>query len=393
MATRVIRAITAAERRARLGRRHALAEAVAGPVAAAESIVALHSTDPASVYLSAWARSGCTPDDLAAALYEDRTLVRMLGMRRTVYVVPTDLVPVVQHGSADAVAEVEHRKAIAYLNDAAVPNPKRWLAEVKAFTLAALERRGEAPTAVLTKDVPTLGQKIVVGAGTRNEAEVGMSSRVMFLLAAEGLIVRGRPRGTWISTQHVWAPAATWLPGGVPPRLPADEARAELAGRWLRRYGPGTVADLKWWTGWTLTQARAALAALDTVEVDLDGVPGVVLADDVDAVAPPDPWVALLPTLDPTVMGWTGREWYLGSYGPELFDRAGNPGPTIWSDGRIVGGWAQRADGEIATHLFEDVGRQALAAIEARAAAVADWLGPVRVIPRFRTPLEKKLTS
>jgi Winged helix DNA-binding domain len=387
------RVITVAERRARLGRRHALARRIDGPTAAAQSIVALHSTDPASVYLSAWARSGCSPDDLAAALYDDRTLVRMLGMRRTVYVVPTPLVPVVQHGSADAVAEVEHRKAIAYLTDASVSNPRRWLAEVKAFTLAALERRGEAATAELTKDVPTLGQKIVLAAGTKHETEVGMSSRVMFLLAAEGLIVRGRPRGTWLSTQHTWAPAATWLPGGAPPRLDPAAARVELARHWLRRYAPGTVADLKWWTGWTLTQARAAVAALDTVEVDLDGGPGIVLADDVDPVDAPDPWVALLPTLDPTVMGWTGREWYLGSYGPELFDRAGNPGPTIWADGHIVGGWAQRADGEIVTHLFEDIGIDATAAVDAATAELMTWLGPTRVTPRFRTPLERKLVS
>jgi hypothetical protein len=387
------RVITVAERRARLGRRHALAHRVDGPVAAAQSIVALHSTDPASVYLSAWARSGCTPDDLGAALYQDRTLVRMLGMRRTVYVVPTPLVPVVQHGSADAVAEAEHRKAVTFLNEAGVSNPRRWLTEVKAFTLAALQRRGEAATAELTREVPTLGQKIVVGAGTRFETEVSMSTRVMFLLAAEGLIVRGRPRGTWISTQYKWAPAATWLPGEVPARLDPAAARVELARQWLRRYGPGTVADLKWWTGWTLTQARAAVAALDPVEVDLEGTPGIVLADDVDRVDAPGPWVALLPALDPTVMGWTGRDWYLGRYGPELFDRSGNPGPTIWAEGRIVGGWAQRADGEIATRLFEDVGTEATAAIEAAAAEIASWLGPVRVTPRFRTPLERELVS
>jgi hypothetical protein len=170
-------------------------------------------------------------------------------------------------------------------------------------------------------------------------------------------------------------------------------ARVELARHWLRRYGPGTVADLKWWTGWTLTQARAALAALDTLDVDLDGRPGIVLADDADEVTAPGPWVALLPTLDPTVMGWTEREWYLGGYRSELFDRAGNPGPTIWVDGRIVGGWAQRPTGEVVTHLFEDVGTEATAAIGTAAADIGAWLGPVRVIPRFRTPLERKLSS
>ena len=52
-------------------------------------IVGLHGTDPASVYLAARART--REVDKAAiehALYEERSLVRMLGMRRTVFVVP-----------------------------------------------------------------------------------------------------------------------------------------------------------------------------------------------------------------------------------------------------------------------------------------------------------------
>ena len=86
------------------------------------------------------------------------------------------------------------------------------------------------------------------------------------------------------------------------PDLDPAAARATLARAWLARYGPGTIADLKWWTGWTLTHTRAALAALDTVTVTLDGPAGtgVVLADDVDDVPAPPRWVALLPALDPT---------------------------------------------------------------------------------------------
>jgi hypothetical protein len=90
-------------------------------------------------------------------------------------------------------------------------------------------------------------------------------------------------------------------------------------------------------------------------------------------------------------MGWSERAWYLGEHGPALFDRSGNPGPTVWWNGRIVGGWAQRRDGEIAYRLLEDVGAEALAAVEAEAERLGRWIGPVRVTPRFRTPLEREL--
>jgi hypothetical protein len=90
-------------------------------------------------------------------------------------------------------------------------------------------------------------------------------------------------------------------------------------------------------------------------------------------------------------MGWQERSWYLGPHKAALFDRTGNIGPTVWADGRIVGGWVQRADGEIVHRLLEDVGAELNGAIAAKAAALQGWLGAVRFKPKFRTPLELEL--
>jgi len=205
--------------------------------------------------------------------------------------------------------------------------------------------------------------------------------------------MRGRPRGSWTSTQWTWSPTDTWLPGGMPD-VPVAAARVELVRRWLAAFGPGTVADLRWWTGWTAAAVKQALAAIRPVEVDLGGgSTGLLLSGDTDPVPDTGPWVALLPALDPTPMGWSERSWYLGVHAPLLFDRTGNVGPTVWSDGRIVGGWAQRAGGEVVYRLLEDVGRDTAAAVEATAGRLSDWIGPVRVTPRFRTPLERELTA
>jgi hypothetical protein len=170
-----------------------------------------------------------------------------------------------------------------------------------------------------------------------------------------------------------------------------ETAQAELARQWLAAFGPGTAADLKWWTGWTMGAARSALAAVGAVEVALDGAVGYVLADDVDRVTAPAPAAALLPALDPTAMGWTQREWYLGAHRGALFDRSGNIGPTVWWDGRIVGGWAQRREGDVVTRLLEDVGGEACAAVSAAAQGLTEWLGAARIRSRFPTPLEREL--
>ena len=393
--------ITAAQRRARLVARHGLAAPLDGPAGVARALVALHSTDPASVYLSVAARAPIVPADLEKALYQERVLVRMLGMRRTVFVVPIGLAPVVQHACADAIAVNQRRLLLGLLTEAKVaPDPAAWLDEVAASTLRALAARGEASAATLCADEPRLRTQVTVAEGKAYGGPMNITSRVLFLLSAQGRTVRGRPGGSWLSTQYKWSTVDNWWPGGLPV-LDAAQARVELARQWLAAYGPGTVADVKWWTGWTLTETRRALAGLDTVEVDLDGAAGLVLAAD-PAVASgsglasdvdSEPRAVLLPALDPTVMGWAAREWYLGDHGTALFDRSGNAGPTVWWGGRIVGGWAQRADGEVAVRLLEKVDRAATRAVDAAAAEVRDWLGPVRVTPRFRTPLERELAA
>jgi hypothetical protein len=68
-------------------------------------------------------------------------------------------------------------------------------------------------------------------------------------------------------------------------------------------------------------------------------------------------------------------------------------GPTIWSNGRIVGGWGQTDSGVVRYKLLTDIGSEAEAAVQAEAARWTDWLAGVRVTPRFRTPLEKELSS
>ncbi|MFE3546123.1 winged helix DNA-binding domain-containing protein [Nocardia sp. NPDC059177] len=389
--------IDIAQRRARLATRHRLAPSTRStdPLAITRSLVVLHATDPATMYLSVGARSiGLTPADMERALYDDRALVRLLAMRRTMFVAPTELVPVLQSSTCDALAHKQRRNYSRLIEQAGVVDGDvaAWLAEVESATHAALLTRGAATGAQLSKDVPRLRTQIDTAPGKSYSKPTNITTWVLVVLGAEGRIVRGRPNGSWTSSQYTWVPAETWLPQPVSP-IPVAEARAELVRQWLYAFGPAPITDIKWWTGWTLGEVRKALAELDIVEVDLDGTPAVLLADDLDPVPEPEPWAALLPALDPTPMGWQSRDWFLGPHAPALFDRNGNIGPTIWADGRIVGGWAQRADGEIVTRLLDDVGRETRALVDAETERTAAWFGAVRAIPRFRTPLQRELTE
>lgn len=391
-----MRKVSTEERRARLTRRHFLApDAKARSfVELARELVGLHASDPASVYLAAHARvSDASVAEIERALYDDRTVLRMMGMRRTMFVVPLDLAAIVRAACTNAIAAAQRRRYAKVMEEAGITRDgAEWLEAAGRDALAALEARGQAFAAELSADVPRLREKLTYGEGKSWAGSQSMTTWVLFLLAAEGRIVRGRPRGTWTGSQWSWVPAPSWLDEPLP-ELDADTARAELVRRWLGAFGPGTLTDLRWWSGLTAAQVKAALAAIAAVEVSLDGGTGLVLGDDDEPVPAPEPSAALLPALDPTTMGWKERDWYLGAHAVMLFDTNGNAGPTVWWDGRVVGGWMQRKDGEVVYGLLEDLGADARAAIDAEAARLSAWIGDVRVTPRFPTPFHRELAG
>ena len=194
------RQVTDAERRARLGIRHRLAAATRAFEVrdVADSLVALHSTDPATVA------------GIEKTLYVDRTLVRILGMRRTLFVVPVELVPIVHAACTRAIAATQRRRYAALIEEGGIADDGgAWLDRVGDATMAALERRGEAFGAELSADVPELRSQVSYGEGKKWAGTTSMTTWVLTLLAADERIVRGRPRGSWLSSQYSWSPATT----------------------------------------------------------------------------------------------------------------------------------------------------------------------------------------
>ena len=249
----------------------------------AGDLVGIHATDPASVYLGASARmSQLTHEDVATALYDERSLLKILGMRRTMFVVPRDLAPVVNSSVSRAIGLAERKRFIQMLENAGVDKDvERWVAKVEQETVDTLVEMGEATATELTKRVDGLRVQIAFGEGKKWAGQVGVSTRMLFLLATEGRIIRGRPRGTWLSSMYAWAPMEKWL-GAALEDWPVEKAQAELVRRYLRTYGPATQRDIQWWTGWTVAATKKALASVEAVEVELDEGTGLVLPYDVE---------------------------------------------------------------------------------------------------------------
>ena len=342
-----MRVISDDERRARLGIRHALADAAASVEDAVAAVVCLHATEPANAYLSAFARSGASFEAVGRALYEDRTIARQLAMRRTVFVFPRELLPAVRGSASARVAkQLTTRLAKEVEANGLADDGAAWVRDVSAEVVAHLRER-PATTAQLRAALPALDLRLVMAPGKKWGGEFPIAPRVLGTLAAGGEVLRGRNDGGWKLSRPFWTDAADWL-GEPIAALDEREGYAQLVGRWLERFGPGTEADIVWWLGATKGAVRRALADLDAVAVELaDGGPAWLHPGDDQVVREPAPWAALLPALDPTTMGWKERGFYLGEHAPLIIDRNGNAGPTAWWSGRIVGGWVQEGDGTV----------------------------------------------
>lgn len=397
------RHVSDAERRARLVTRHRLAPHTRTDdvVRITDDVVALHSTDPVTVYLSAAARMAAP--DLApvdAALYTDRTLLRHHAMRRTLWVFGHGHTALAHHAATGDVAAVQRRDLLRRLAATGVADPEAWYADAGARVLGQLAAHGPITAREVGTALPDLAaQRVPLQGGTTQPAH----SRVLLMLGFEGRVLRAHPAGTWINGQYRWSAAHDWVPGGIglPGEAgtpPADVRRAAAAGltrAHLRAFGPVTRDDLRWWAGWTVATTRTALADVGAVEVGLDGGgTGYLLPEDLDPVEDPGPSVALLPSLDPATMGWKTRDWYLDpAHAPLLFDRNGNGGPAIWVDGAVAGTWVQRRDGTIATRLFRRVDRTARREIDAAAARHRELLGEVRFSVRYPAPVQPELLA
>lgn len=384
----VMRHVTDSERRARLATRHALSTRVDTPEAATRAVTVMHATEPASVYLSYRARvTGLTVADVDRALYAERTLVKQLAMRRTLFVFPLDLLPAVLPSASARVDATERARITKDIVASGIDTDGgAWLDRARAEVLALLATAPDGLTAQeIRLAVPTIDIKV-----TGSSGEIWGASRVLIHLGLTGDIVRGTNTGHWRVSRPRLTRTVDWL-GSEPDRLDAAAGYRELVRRWLYSFGPGTEDDIVWWLGSTKAVVRAALAHLGAVDVTLDGgTTGWLLPDDVNEVIAPAPWVALLPVLDPTVMGWKGRDFYLGSHSARLFDTRGNAGTTAWVDGRIVGCWVQDPGAAVRVHLVEGVSADARAALDAEADRLTAWLAGERVGTVYTSPAMKE---
>ncbi len=324
-------------------------------------IVGLHATSATTPYLSAWARlPGTSKEAFERALYDRRSLVRMRCMRGTVFIVRRDLVT--------AVFASTRRQTIRYARE---------YASFRGVTDDVFERFAPQVTELIGQEgaLTTAGVRNRLGFGPKTQFDV---AALVNRMTTEGLLLRDRPHGSWADRQWTYELFEKALPEIRLNSMSEEDADVVVVRYYLRGFGPVTRKDVSWWTGIGPKRTQRALEELgdEIVEVSLEGTDEVLLmhAADVDEIESAafleSPHVELLPSLDPFVMGFARREWYVpAEYREYVFDRAGNAAPVILAEGRVIGVWDVEREPRpgVMIHFFARPSDEVSAVVESRA--------------------------
>jgi hypothetical protein len=324
-------------------------------------------------------------------------------MRETLHVVPSDELPYFVQAYMARNASSQMRVIESLLVQAGIcqeAEAKARLTEMQRRVLGALAENGPSTVREISQAVPELNARVRHSVGKPYEGEFSIGSRLIPSMCALGLIVRGRPRGTWRSNLHTYVALSDWLPDVDLDSVAPQEARAWLVWRYLSTFGPATFDDVQWWTGFSKGETQQALKTCQPslIETRIAGSGDVhlLLKNDFQQLSehiPPEAaWVIFLPGLDPYIMGYRDRSRFLApEHVTKVFDRAGNAMPTVWVDGRVVGAWGQRKDGCVAYGLFESVGPKGQRVLADEISRLESFLDGEYIPSRSHTPFTRAL--
>jgi hypothetical protein len=321
----------------------------AGPVQAQE---------PRAARLAFRARArGITAADVDAARTEERSLLRVWVMRKTVHLIPSEDAGWMLSLFSDQIVRWSRKR----LSDFGLDRDRQDRA------LEVLHRAVEED-GPLTR--PELAARLAkAGFETANEFKV----HLWLLATLDGELCLGPDRGG----QTCLVPTRDWI--GELERRPRDDSLAELARRYLRAYGPASERDFVRWAGLPLRDGRVGLEriARELTEVKVGGETLLALGRAPRAAR--GPVVRLLGAYDNYNLAYESRDFAVPSeHEKQIVPGGGIVRPAIVADGRFVGTWTSKRGGNrlaVSIEPFEGLDPEVAQAIEAEAEDVGRFEG------------------
>jgi hypothetical protein len=323
----------------------------------------LHATLSTTPYLSLFLRSeNFKMEDLDNALYKRRLLGKVRYARKTVYVLPKE------------------RVTTAYSAMKALLLTRF---EVYVQHLGLTQGEYEEITQTILDIVKGCGKTTKeIKAKLKRDLNV---SAIVNLMCDQDLLIRGKPKTGWKSNLHTYYPFNEYFPDLDLSEIEELHAKEQMVRHYLSSYGPVTVTDISWWTGFPKGEVKRILGVLknNLISVEISGISGshMMLSSDIESLNSVDvskkPRVHLLPALDPYLMGFKVRQRFLDDpHSTWIYDRTGNATNAILVNGRIAGvwDWVDQKEPEIKFHLFENTGTDTKKIITSKATQLGHFI-------------------
>jgi hypothetical protein len=322
------------------------------PVAVVERLLAVQGQDPQGARLAIRARSAnLHAGDVDRCLTDDRSLLITTLNRGTLHLVRAEDYPWLHALTAPRLVTGNARR-LAQEGVSPSQADRAMVLIERALVRGGPHTRSQLRSLLTRAGIPTAGQAFI---------------HLVMCASLRDLIVRGPMLGR----EHAFVLVRDWLP---PPRkVERATALAELARRYLAGHGPASDRDLAQWSGLTVGDCRAGLAA---IAAEVQQLPGGLV--DLAGRAPiaPLPPPRLLGQFDPVLLGWSSREDIIGPHTGLVTDN-GLFRPFAMVRGRAVGIWSMAA-GRVRITPFGTLTRAVSAALDADAADVHRFFGSRR---------------
>ncbi len=312
----------------------------------------LHATSPTAPYLSLLSRArNFRREQLDDELYVKRNLGKIRYVRKTVYILPKEMIPVA-FAAMKKIVEPMSRQYCKYLG--VTENEYR---ETSKRIIGILKGRG-----LTAKEI---------------KKELGLTKNIfpiVNLMCDRGLLIRSAPKKGWKSNMHTYCLFNDFFPDINLRAVDGAKARELLVKQYLYSFGPVTENDAAWWTGFTRGEIRRILkvlqASITPIEIANIGRRYQMISLEEKNLRSikhiKKHLVNFLPALDPYIMGYRDRDRYLDRENYSfVYDRSGNAASTIMLDGRITGVWdfVKGQASLIKIFLFKDVEAEVMRAI------------------------------
>jgi hypothetical protein len=334
---------------------------------------AAHGQLMSAAELSICARAdGVVPDDVRAALWEERRLVKTWGMRGTLHLFTREDLPLYVAAGSFRTKYNERGSWLRYFDmtlkdlHATIDAVRRALAEGSALTREELA--GEV--ARLTRS-PALGDHLRSGWGS-----------LLKPAAFKGYLCFGPNRGQNVT----FVDPEKWLGEPVHDGLDPDEAMDEVLRRFMCSYGPATREEFARWFGMQPPDARPTWERMadELAPVEVEGEKMFALKDTVEKMSESDGLtVRLLPHFDPYTIAVSPRmDELLPRPGlkPRVSRKSAWFTPVVLVDGRIDGVWEHKK-GRNAITVTVEMFREPTARVKRGIGAEAERLGELLGAP------------